>query len=99
MPTNPFKSLSHAKLATSLGDIPSTVIHATILDNDLLKNAEQFTTNRLQLSSQLMAKLDPCFSFNAQDSKDLTNLSFIKLITGDYKLFCYLFGFFRQTKK
>ena len=98
MPTNPFKSLSHAKLATSLGDVPSTVIHATILDNDLLKNAEQFTTNRLQLSSQLMAKLDPCFSFNAQDSKDLTNLGFIKLITGDYKLFCYLFGFLKQIK-
>ena len=82
---NTIKSLLYAEKAIALGDTASTQIKAYILDSGLIKNSKQFSSNRLQLTSKLLSKLDPCFSFNVQNSEKLNKSDFIKHITGTLK--------------
>ena len=67
--------------ATALGDIAATEVHADILDTINTKT-EYTSTTRLKITSQLLAKLDPSFSYNARDNEMLKKSGFIPYITG-----------------
>ena len=81
--SNPTKSHFYAKEAASLGDIPSTKVHANILDSGLVTNVQQLSSNRLHQTSLLLSKLDPCFSYNANEFESIGKSGFITTITGN----------------
>ena len=75
------KSMAFAKQASALGDIPASQIQGDLLDSGL-EDPNRYSSKRLSLSSQLLAKLDPCFSFNVLKNESLRESDFITFIQG-----------------
>ena len=80
--SDPAKSLLYANQATALGDMPAAAVHADVLDTSMVPDSNQVSTNRLRMTSQLLAKLDPCFSYNVSSSEKIKESGFIRYITG-----------------
>ena len=78
----PSVALKYAIQASKLGDQKAVVLHAEILDSGLVHDPEHISTERAQLISQLLVKLDPVFSSNAVDSESIQRSGFIQFIEG-----------------
>lgn len=79
---DPTLSLSYAQKAVSLGDSPSISLQTELLDRgtDSPDSLKRYTKARTLAVSQLLAKLDPSFSFNVSSSESLQQLGYINFI-------------------
>ena len=71
-----------ANQAFALGDISASKIQADLLDSGLVEGSNQYSSQRLSLTSQLLAKLDPCYSFNVLKNDHLRDSEFITFLIG-----------------
>ena len=81
---DPQKSLMYADLAISLGDSASLKLKAGLLDSGKVQCSDQMSSTKLSLTSQLLARLDPCFSFNVGRSEEIKKTGFISFITSNH---------------
>ena len=80
-------SLYYSRLATDLGDVHAGAVHAAVLDTSNIQGQDHVSRTRLQLLSQVLAKLDPGFSYNSIKSVNIKKSGFIKFIAGTQGLF------------
>ena len=80
--SNPSKDHSYAIQAASLGDIGAEAVLAEILDSGNVSSTTHTSTNRVELMGQLLAKLDPEFSYNVNKSEKLRTSGFITYMAG-----------------
>ena len=81
---DPRKALQYAEQASENGDTLGASVHSDVLDyvSGTLPSTSYLSHNRLQLISQLIAKLDPSFAYQVLGSGDLGKSGFITFISG-----------------
>ena len=82
MTSDPQQSLIYASTATQLGDTEAPCLQASLLDHGGAVSSTTMGRDRLRTISQLIAKIDAVFAFNAPTSNQLRECGFIKFITG-----------------
>ena len=80
--TNPREALNHATTAVSLGDIAAPAIQSYILDHSTLGPSSIMGKDRLSTISQLIAKLDPVFAFNASSTQHTRETGLVNTLAG-----------------
>ena len=82
MTSDPQESLVFANTAAKLGDLAAPALQAHLLDHGGATSCTIMGKDRLHTISQLIAKIDPSYAFNASTSQPLRESGYIRFLTG-----------------
>ena len=83
MACDPQQSLAYATTASKLGDLAAPALQAHLLDHGGAVSPTTMGKDRLYTISQLIAKVDPIFAYNAQTVQPLRKSGYIRFLTGN----------------
>ena len=81
--TDPKMSLFYAQKASSLGDPQALHLEAEHLDN-CLRDTKKYSSKRILVTSQILSKLDPSFSYNVSENAKMKGLGYLEHLLGIY---------------
>ena len=82
MVSNQQQSLDYATTASKLGDLAAPALQAHLLDYGGATSPTSMGKGRVRTISQLIAKIDPTFAYNASTSQPVGKSGFIRFLTG-----------------